>query len=540
MMISFRRVLFFNLLLLASLVHSEESVLQRSRTLHRHYLNDQRADLSNRGLFFDFWGWLSSLFGWNNNNPAPAPTPPIDSGFTPIRINCGGDAIDEQGKQWEADRYYNKGLTGYNWLAAWFQGAESPDLFQKYRYEVDLFGQDLEYKIPVPDGSYDVLLYYPSKYNLLGSLSTFDVSIEGSARYNSVAIHDTPDNPSGTKVMTTSSVTVSDGELNIALGAVSSKAYIGAIEILASLEEPLETIAPQPSPTTAPFPPPTKAPTASPTMAPTPTPTRNPTASPSNTPVTVAPATGAPVTNPPVTSPTDAPVTNAPVTSQPTAAPVTPITSAPITVAPVTVAPVTASPTTSPVTSAPVPTPTGFQDIYINAGGDDYEDFLGNVWKSDTPYVTGGGNYSDARFDIDNTEADVLYQTERNGLFQYDIDIPVGNYEIVLHFAELYFEEPLRRVFNVKVEGEEFFSNVDIVDFSGGRYVAATMEGVRTISDGSLTISFENAVPPKNQPKLSGIQVKLVASHLAHAVTGGPYGKLGCWMLVLCWSTKNL
>jgi len=43
------------------------------------------------------------------------------------------------------------------------------------------------------------------------------------------------------------------------------------------------------------------------------------------------------------------------------------------------------------------------------------------------------------------------------------------------------------------------------------------------VSDGYLSISLTNAVPQVDQPKISAIEIKRLAPHLAHAVAGGPY-----------------
>ena len=58
------------------------------------------------------------------------------------------------------------------------------------------------------------------------------------------------------------------------------------------------------------------------------------------------------------------------------------------------------------------------------------------TWKADQ-YFTGGGNYTNGALLIDGTLDDKLYQSERNGDFQYTIPLPLGEYEIILHFAEV-------------------------------------------------------------------------------------------------------
>lgn len=80
------------------------------------------------------------------------------------------------------------------------------------------------------------------------------------------------------------------------------------------------------------------------------------------------------------------------------------------------------------------------------------------------------------------------------------------------------------RLFDIFIEGNKMFSNVDIVQLGGGQPLRAlTLETPQLISDGAVSISLTETVPAVNAPKLSGIEIKLLEYHLAHAVTNGPY-----------------
>ena len=50
-------------------------------------------------------------------------------------------------------------------------------------------------------------------------------------------------------------------------------------------------------------------------------------------------------------------------------------------------------------------------------------------------FFTGGTVVTNAKA-IANTQDDPIYQSERNGLFSYQIPVPVGSYEVVVHLAE--------------------------------------------------------------------------------------------------------
>jgi Malectin domain len=135
---------------------------------------------------------------------------------------------------------------------------------------------------------------------------------------------------------------------------------------------------------------------------------------------------------------------------------------------PPTVAPMTLPPNVAPV----VPTSnTTFEDIVINCGGTRTKPRMGfrgiifsipfspntifsaasnlcegaqyleqsglRTWSEDTLF-TGGSTYSISNVAVANTVDDTIYQSERVGEFSYSIPVPTGNYEIVIHFAELY------------------------------------------------------------------------------------------------------
>jgi Malectin domain len=58
-------------------------------------------------------------------------------------------------------------------------------------------------------------------------------------------------------------------------------------------------------------------------------------------------------------------------------------------------------------------------------------------WSGDS-YFKGGSTYSISNIAVANTVDDPIYQSERVGTFSYSIPLPLGNYEIVIHLAELY------------------------------------------------------------------------------------------------------
>jgi hypothetical protein len=80
----------------------------------------------------------------------------------------------------------------------------------------------------------------------------------------------------------------------------------------------------------------------------------------------------------------------------------------------------------------------------------------------------------------------------------------VQNYEIKLHMAELFWSDAGMRVFDVELEGMPWLSSYDIVDSTGGQYVAETISTTYMIEDGSATIRFVARV---DNAQISGIEV---------------------------------
>jgi IPT/TIG domain len=73
------------------------------------------------------------------------------------------------------------------------------------------------------------------------------------------------------------------------------------------------------------------------------------------------------------------------------------------------------------------------------------------------------------------------------------------------------------------IEGKPFYG-VDIYAIANGRYNAITLQTAQMIVDGFVTISLsKNDTTSVDNPKISGIEIKHLAPHTAHSVSGGPY-----------------
>ena len=168
--------------------------------------------------------------------------------------------------------------------------------------------------------------------------------------------------------------------------------------------------------------------------------------------------------------------------------------------------------TSEPPAPAPAPTPapsTSTTLFRVNAGGSSFVDGAGKTWSADTSFNT-GLKYSTSNA-IAGTTDDKLYQTERYDLsdsteLAYAFTVPNGSYEVKLHFAEVYGSTSGtgKRVFDVEIEDEVAFENLDIFAKAGGANRALVMSAPATVADGKLTIRLLHGV---QNPKICGIEI---------------------------------
>ncbi len=159
------------------------------------------------------------------------------------------------------------------------------------------------------------------------------------------------------------------------------------------------------------------------------------------------------------------------------------------------------------------PGPIGGQTVVnLNCGGPAYVAQDGTEFAADQ-YFTVSNTYTNNTIpDILNTTDDPLYRTERSSTsFSYNIPLENGDYEVILHFAEIFFGAPggglpgpNRRVFNVNMEGVQRIANLDLFD-SVGHSTALVMSFPVTVDDQQLNIAFQASI---NQGKISAIQVR--------------------------------
>lgn len=185
----------------------------------------------------------------------------------------------------------------------------------------------------------------------------------------------------------------------------------------------------------------------------------------------------------------------------------------------------TAGPTNSP-TMTPTPsitgtaTPTSQVVRRVNAGGSVYNDSQGRRWEADQKYTVGGGYgytgdgqaYSNGHA-VSGSADPTLYQSQRYNMTGYRFDVPNGNYQVTLKFAEIYpYNDVGQRVFNVNIEGVQYLTGFDILA-SAGRYAAIDRQYTVDVTDNALNIEFVRVA--SGPPLVSAIEV--AANSLAPA-----------------------
>lgn len=157
-------------------------------------------------------------------------------------------------------------------------------------------------------------------------------------------------------------------------------------------------------------------------------------------------------------------------------------------------------------TTVSVLTPSPTNTIAINAGGGSFTAADGTAYAADIFYV--GGNTFTTGASITNTNSGAVYQAERFGNFTYAIPVLNGDYKLTLQFAEIYWDGPGQRIFDVLLEGIERISNLDIYAVAG-KNTAYDIELPVKVTDGLLNLEFRTDV---DSAKLSALKLTMASS----------------------------
>ncbi len=164
------------------------------------------------------------------------------------------------------------------------------------------------------------------------------------------------------------------------------------------------------------------------------------------------------------------------------------------------------------------PVPTTSEQVFfrINAGGGAVTTGLGRF--TEDRFWTGATSTFSISNDVNilQTSHDVLYRTERTSLINnpadmyYRLPVPAGQYRVVLHFAELWWNLPYgaaggegSRLFDVMAEGQPVLTSFDLLALAPP-LTAHTRTFLREVTDGQLDLRF---ISRENRATVAAIEV---------------------------------
>ncbi|MGE5609311.1 MAG: malectin domain-containing carbohydrate-binding protein [Bacillota bacterium] len=106
---------------------------------------------------------------------------------------------------------------------------------------------------------------------------------------------------------------------------------------------------------------------------------------------------------------------------------------------------------------------------------------------------------------IVSTDEPAIYQTVRYNVDAYHLAVPDGRYTVTLKFCEPHYREVNKRVFGVKLQGQQVIEHLDIFAKAGqNKALDYTFKDVQT-QNGSIDIEFTREV---EYPSIAGITVE--------------------------------
>ena len=147
--------------------------------------------------------------------------------FTPIRINAGGPGYTGSlGQPWTADQFFTGGSTFATSLP--IAGSTDDPLYRDAR-----FG-NFAYRVPVPNGTYEVVLHFAEIQGARTGQRIFDVAAEGTTVVDNLDIAALVGRRRS--LVRTVSATVTDGVVDLVFTPVVGDATIAALEIRMPLQ----------------------------------------------------------------------------------------------------------------------------------------------------------------------------------------------------------------------------------------------------------------------------------------------------------------
>jgi|GEM_PF-1399783 len=147
--------------------------------------------------------------------------------------------------------------------------------------------------------------------------------------------------------------------------------------------------------------------------------------------------------------------------------------------------------------------------IAINCGGPAYSGQNGFNYVADI-HFNGGGIDNFFETEVSGTDDDLVFNYARsvNSTFTgYSIPVANGNYKVTLQFAETYFTQDNKRVFDLSVEGQLKLDDIDLHQTASGIWIAFERSFTTSVSDSVLDIDVSASI---NNPLINAIIVQQV------------------------------
>jgi beta-galactosidase len=151
-----------------------------------------------------------------------------------------------------------------------------------------------------------------------------------------------------------------------------------------------------------------------------------------------------------------------------------------------------------------------FRELGVNVGASaQFADDAGPAWVGDQKYHPGAFGYEGGSAErtgaiVTGTARVPLFITYRQGLSGYRFDVPDGEYEVALLFAEPKETAPGRRVFGVSVNGAPVVERLDLAERAGRGGAVTLKVETRAAGGNGVRVTFERGV---GEPILSGVHL---------------------------------
>ncbi|MEO5579443.1 MAG: malectin domain-containing carbohydrate-binding protein, partial [Gemmatimonadaceae bacterium] len=153
-----------------------------------------------------------------------------------------------------------------------------------------------------------------------------------------------------------------------------------------------------------------------------------------------------------------------------------------------------------------------FRELGVNSGGrTQYAEPGGPLWEGDQTYTAGGFGHVGGESKIFDKDLAIrasddtpLYFTYLLGLDGYRMDVPDGQYDVELMFAEP-DAKPAERVFGVTMNGKKIVESLDLSKEHGIAKAVVIRSTVAATGGTGVDVRFK---PIKGKPILNAIYVR--------------------------------